>query len=236
LHTHLIILNSGIDETGSWKTIDNGIFREESRLLGNLYQSTLGLCMHSYGYDVDYGDSGLVRLPVIGRDLCERLSTRQAQMRQCAKKITGRELKEISRPGQISFAINTTPKDGYPSYSQVLSAWMYLTAADLIMFHVPVTRSERITWHSSEEAALAIRAAYDDMRSPAGGVKFSALISEVYETAGGTFSVLDLLETMGDKMTTCYAIEGFPATVFDGGEDLARYWERRESKDAAASD
>lgn len=233
LHSHVVIINSGMISSGEWRALDNRIFWDEGRLLGDLYQSTMSLGLRALGYEVVHGPTGLIEIAGISQILCKRMSSRMDQIRQRVEAVTSKSLDSISWLGTRSFAANTAPRRDYPSIELLRPVWIDAAGAELGDFTPPPTRSGTITWGASEEAAEALHRSMGELRCSNGGVKFAALLSHAYASSGGHLSMLDLLETMHDPTFIAWGIEGVPATVFDTGEAHAAYWARLDARRAS---
>jgi len=215
LHTHALLMNSGMTEPGRWRAIDQRHLFEEGHLLGDLYQSTLALCLAAYGYQVNFLVNGLIDIGDIPNGLSARFSGRRDQIRDKVKRVTGKELETLSEAGKEQFSLNTAPRRASISIERLRHRWMSGLSATERAFTPPKTRSQNIEWNSREDANEAMLQAYEDLRRPSGGVKRADLLRHVYAASVGRFSMLDLLATFEDITCGHLNVDGMPATLYD---------------------
>lgn len=116
-HTHAVIANVAIHQTGKARSVDSHPFYANAKLIGALYRAELASILRSLGYETrKTGNSGLFEIEGIPKSLLEAFSTRSqeiaaalegrentsARMREKAALITRSKKKTVNRSDLIT--------------------------------------------------------------------------------------------------------------------------------------
>lgn len=75
-HTHLVIANATMTESGHWRSISNELIYKHQKLLGNIYDSALAANLREKGYRLESTQDGRWEIAGITRDQVEHFSQR----------------------------------------------------------------------------------------------------------------------------------------------------------------
>ena len=75
-HTHLVIANATMTESGHWRSISNELIYKSQKLLGNIYDSALAANLREKGYRLEATQDGRWEIAGITREQVEHFSQR----------------------------------------------------------------------------------------------------------------------------------------------------------------
>ena len=75
-HTHLVIANATMTESGHWRSISNELIYKNQKLLGNIYDSELAANLREKGYRLESTQDGRWEITGITREQVEHFSQR----------------------------------------------------------------------------------------------------------------------------------------------------------------
>lgn len=75
-HTHLVIANATMTESGHWRSISNELIYKHQKLLGNIYDSALAANLREKGYRLESTQDGRWEIAGITREQVEHFSQR----------------------------------------------------------------------------------------------------------------------------------------------------------------
>lgn len=75
-HTHLVIANATMTESGHWRSISNELIYKHQKLLGNIYDSELAANLREKGYRLESTQDGRWEIAGISREQIEHFSQR----------------------------------------------------------------------------------------------------------------------------------------------------------------
>lgn len=75
-HTHLVIANATMTESGHWRSISNELIYKNQKLLGNIYDSELAANLREKGYRLEATQDGRWEIAGISREQIEHFSQR----------------------------------------------------------------------------------------------------------------------------------------------------------------
>ncbi|NHZ99040.1 MobF family relaxase [Massilia sp. CCM 8734] len=75
-HTHLVIANATMTESGHWRSISNELIYKNQKLLGNIYDSALAANLREKGYRLESTQDGRWEIAGITREQVEHFSQR----------------------------------------------------------------------------------------------------------------------------------------------------------------